>query len=151
MAKHEKQPMSEPRVLVVEDDPTVQGFIRRTLKREGYDCLVAGTAEEALHISSEEEHGSGLDLLILDIMLPDSWGTRLMQDIWSQHPQVKVILMSGFIADDPILAAGVQARDPDIPFLSKPFSHEALIEAVEKVLASRSSPPPGPEEDGPPA
>jgi DNA-binding NtrC family response regulator len=148
MVKHENQPMTEPRVLVVEDDPTVQGFIRRALKREGYDCIVAGTAEEALHISSEEEQESGLDLLILDIMLPDSWGTRLMQDIWSQHPNVKVVLMSGFIADDPILAAGVQARDPEIPFLSKPFSHEALIEAVEKALATRRSTPPGPGEAG---
>jgi len=151
MVKHENQPMTEPRVLVVEDDPTVQGFIRRALKREGYDCIVAGTAEEALHISSEEEQESGLDLLILDIMLPDSWGTRLMQDIWSQHPNVKVVLMSGFIADDPILAAGVQARDPEIPFLSKPFSHEALIGAVEKALATRRSTPPGPGEAGPPA
>jgi DNA-binding response OmpR family regulator len=137
MSPASRTPGPGPQVLVVEDDLTVQGFIRRTLKRSGYTCLVAATAEEALRISSEQEEGGGIELLVLDIMLPDSWGTRLMQDIRAQHPKVKVILMSGFTADDPILAAGVAARDPEIPFLPKPFEPEALIAAVEQVLGRR--------------
>lgn len=123
-----------PQVMVVEDDPSVQGFIRRILQRGGYRCLLAASAEEALQISSAREGAEGIDLLVLDIMLPDSWGTRLMQDIRAQHPQVRVILMSGFTADDPVLAAGVAARDPDIPFLAKPFEPEALLAAVRQVL-----------------
>jgi DNA-binding response OmpR family regulator len=123
---------SGPVVLVVEDDSTVQGFIVRTLKRGGFRCLAAGSAEEALRVSSEAD--GAIDLLILDIMLPDSWGTRLMQDVRAQHPDVKVILISGFTADDPVLAAGVEARDPEIPFLAKPFTPEDLLETSRGLL-----------------
>lgn len=123
-----------PLILVVEDDTTVRGFIVRTLKRSGYRCLVAGSAEEALHVSSEVEEP--IDLLILDIMLPDSWGTRLVQDIQAQHPYARVILTSGHTADDPVLAAGVQARDPEIPFLNKPFSPEELVETARSLLGT---------------
>lgn len=121
-----------PLILVVEDDTTVRGFIVRTLKRAGYRCLVAGSAEEALHVSSQVEEP--IDLLILDIMLPDSWGTRLVQDIQAQHPYARVILTSGHTADDPVLAAGVQARDPEIPFLNKPFSPDELVETARALL-----------------
>lgn len=122
-----------PIVLIVEDDPNVRKFIVRTLRRAGMTCLTAGTAEDALRISSES--GEPIDLLVLDIMLPDSWGTRLMQDVTAHHRGVKVILTSGFTAEDPVLAAGVEARDPDIPFLPKPFTPEELVATVRKLLA----------------
>ena len=133
-----------PLILVVEDDPIVRGFIVRTLKRASYRCLVAGSAEEALQVSSQVEEP--IDLLILDIMLPDSWGTRLVQDIQAQHPYARVILASGHTADDPVLAAGVQARDPEIPFLNKPFTPDELVETVVSLLEKRgdTEPPPDP-------
>ena len=125
-----------PLILVVEDDPIVRGFIVRTLKRASYRCLVAGSAEEALQVSSQVEEP--IDLLILDIMLPDSWGTRLVQDIQAQHPYARVILASGHTADDPVLAAGVQARNPEIPFLNKPFTPDELVETVVSLLGRGS-------------
>ncbi|TVP48869.1 MAG: hypothetical protein EA350_02670, partial [Gemmatimonadales bacterium] len=70
--------------------------------------------------------------------LPDSWGTRLMQDVKSQHPAARVILTSGFTAEDPVLAAGVDARDPDIPFLKKPFTQEELLEAARSLVGDRA-------------
>jgi DNA-binding response OmpR family regulator len=121
-----------PLILVVEDDPNVRGFMVRTLQRSSYRCLVAGSAEEALQVSSQVEEP--IDILVLDIMLPDSWGTRLVQDIQAQHPYARVILTSGHTADDPVLAAGVQARDPGIPFLNKPFTPEELVQTVESLL-----------------
>lgn len=126
---------SVPLVLIVEDDPTVQGFVLRTLRRSGFDCLTAGSAEEALQVSSNSERA--VDLLVLDIMLPDSWGTRLMQDIRAQHPGVRVILTSGYTEEDPVLAAGVNARDPEIPFLAKPFPPEELLEAARTALSGQ--------------
>lgn len=127
-----------PLVLVVEDDPTVQGFVVRILKRAGYTCITAGSAEEALRVSSETERP--VDLLVLDIMLPDSWGTRLMQDIRAQHDGLRVILTSGYTSEDPILAAGVNARDPEIPFLEKPFEPDELLEAARMALSTSRGP-----------
>ncbi|TVP74319.1 MAG: response regulator [Gemmatimonadales bacterium] len=135
---NDNETSTPPLVLVVEDDPTVQGFIVRTLKRHGYVCLTAGSAEEALRVSSEADRP--VDLLVLDIMLPDSWGTRLMQDVRAQHEDVRVILTSGYTSEDPILAAGVDARDPDIPFLEKPFAPDGLLEAVRTALSTRRGP-----------
>lgn len=125
-----------PLILIVEDDETVRGFMVRVLKRSGYRCLIAGSAEEALQASSSVEEP--IDLLILDIMLPDSWGTRLVQDVQAQHPYSRVILTSGHTADDPVLAAGIAARDPEIPFMNKPFSPEELLEHVRSLLGSAS-------------
>ncbi len=124
-----------PRILVVEDDHTLRGFVVRLLGRAGYDVVPAASAEEALTLSSTAEEP--IDLLLLDIMLPDSWGTRLVQDIRAHHPEVQVILTSGFTADDPVLAAGVEARDPEIPFLAKPFDPEELVRTVETLLRRR--------------
>lgn len=122
---------ARPLVLVVEDDTTVLGFIVRTLKRGGFRCLTAESAEEALQVSNDTDEA--IELLVLDIMLPDSWGTRLMQDVRAQHPEVAIVLTSGFTGDDPVLAAGVEARDPDIPFLKKPFTPEELLEAARSL------------------
>jgi two-component system, cell cycle sensor histidine kinase and response regulator CckA len=126
-----------PRILVVEDDDTLRAFVVRLLTRTGYRCVTASSAEEALNVSSTSEEP--VDLLLLDIMLPDSWGTRLVQDVRAHHPDVKVILTSGFTAEDPILAAGVEARDPEIPFLAKPFDPEDLLRTVETLLRGRRS------------
>lgn len=126
-----------PRILVVEDDDTLRSFVVRLLTRAGYRCVTASSAEEALNVSSTSEEP--VDLLLLDIMLPDSWGTRLVQDVRAHHPEVLVILTSGFTAEDPILAAGVEARDPDIPFLAKPFDPDDLLRTVETLLRGRRS------------
>ena len=131
MSNDSTETEARPLVLVVEDDTTVLGFIVRTLKRGGFRCLTAESAEEALQVSNSSEEP--FRLMVLDIMLPDSWGTRLMQDVRSQHPDVAIILTSGFTGDDPVLAAGVEARDPDIPFLKKPFTPEELLEAARSL------------------
>lgn len=131
MSNDNSKTADRPLVLVVEDDKTVLGFIVRTLKRGGFRCLTAESAEEALQVSNDV--GADLELLVLDIMLPDSWGTRLMQDVRAQHPDVGIILTSGFTGEDPVLAAGVDARDPDIPFLKKPFTPEELLEAARSM------------------
>jgi DNA-binding response OmpR family regulator len=123
------------RILVVEDDDTLRAFVVRLLTRAGYRCVAAASAEEALNVSSTTDEA--VDLLFLDIMLPDSWGTRLVQDVRAQHPDVQVILTSGFTGDDPVLAAGVEARDPEIPFLAKPFEPDELLRTVETLLRGR--------------
>jgi len=123
---------ASPLILVVEDDLQLRQFVQRTLKRWGYRSLLAGSSEEALRVSAECPES--IAVLIQDIMLPDSWGTRLAQDLRSQHPELRLILMSGYAESDPILAAGIHSRDAEIPFLEKPFSPEELVEALNTVL-----------------
>jgi two-component system, cell cycle sensor histidine kinase and response regulator CckA len=129
-------------VLVVEDSEDLRRFLRRTLERYGFSVLEAGSAEEALMLADAASHG--IDILLMDIMLPDSWGTRLAEDIRMLHPDVGVILTSGHTVEDPVLGAGITQRNP---FLKKPFAIEQLLQAIADV----SSPvaPLGPDEPAP--
>lgn len=126
--KREGEGSAGPLVLVVEDDRGLRTFITRVLERHGYEYLEAGSAEEALLVS--EKASRPLDILIMDIMLPDSWGTRLAEDIRAGNPDVKVILTSGYTEKDPVLGAGAVERKP---FLTKPFEVADLLEALRQV------------------
>jgi two-component system, cell cycle sensor histidine kinase and response regulator CckA len=115
-------------VLVVEDRPELRSFLRQALKRYGFEVLEAGTAEEALILANSVQ--APIDVLLMDIMLPDSWGTQLAEDIRTLHPDVGVILTSGRTLDDPVLGAGITQR---APFLKKPFRISELLEAISEV------------------
>lgn len=116
-----------PLALVVEDEEAVRAFVQRVVVAEGYECLEAGSAEEALVTADRAERP--LDLLVLDIMLPDSWGTRLVADLRARSPRLGVVLTSGFTGEDPVLGAGIGDR---FPFLSKPFDVEDLRAAFTR-------------------
>lgn len=119
-------------VLVVEDERGLRRFVRRVLENEGYECLEAGSAEEAL--VAVDRARRPVDLLILDIMLPDSWGTRLVEDVRARSPSLGVVLTSGYADADPVLGAGTQQRRP---FLAKPFEASELLAAVREAEDAR--------------
>lgn len=123
-----------PLVLVVEDEGGLRRFMTRALEKEGYECVEAGSAEEALMAAGEP--GRPVDILVMDIMLPDSWGTRLVEDIRAESPDVGVILISGYTESDPVLGAGARERHP---FLTKPFEADELLSAVRRVEGERRS------------
>lgn len=115
-------------VLVVEDGVDLRSFLKRTLERHGFTVIDAGTAEEALVLAHAVP--DPIDVLLMDIMLPDSWGTRLAEDIKTIHPSIGVILTSGRTLDDPVLGAGIAQRKP---FLKKPFRIAELLDAIGMV------------------
>lgn len=120
-------------VLLVEDDEVVRELVRRGLERERYRVLAVGTAEEGLVIA--DQYRDQLDVLVMDIMLPDSWGTRLAVDVRTLHPEIGIVYVSGFASEDPVLGAGLRELSP---FLQKPFTIQALLDAVRSVLPSPS-------------
>ncbi len=97
----------------------------RALETHGYTVLVAESAQEALVVAGLPQ--GSIDVLVMDIMLPDSWGTRLAEDIRALHPEIGVVFTSGYTDTDPVLEAGMSQRKP---FLKKPFGTEELLEAV---------------------
>jgi two-component system, cell cycle sensor histidine kinase and response regulator CckA len=116
---------AEGMVLVVEDDPAVREFTRRSLERAGYSVFAVAEAEQALRAS---EHWSArIDVLLTDLVMPGLRGTELAATIKGTRPDIGVVLMSGFAdgAADPARDAGSVLQ-----FLPKPFTVEALIDAV---------------------
>lgn len=117
----------EGTVLVIEDEPDVMEITCETLKRLGYTVIQAATGREAV----EKVRSGIIDVVLLDIKLPDMSGTQVYPLIMEQNPELKVIVYSGYSADGPaleILDAGADG------FIQKPFSIKGLSEKMKEIL-----------------
>ncbi len=129
------EPEQEPSlgtILVVEDEPGIRGLVRKILRREGYEVLEAGSAEEALTEADAED--VKIDLLLTDVLLPGKGGRELAESLAASNPELKVVYVSGFTDDEAV-------RSGDFPpgsrFLQKPFTLSALVGAVIDALGGR--------------
>ena len=116
-----------PGVLVVDDDPSIQGFLAEALADEGYAVRTAGDGRRALDVLD----GWRPDLILLDLMMPelDGWAFRDEQRRRPAVAAIPVIVLSA--TRD--LEARAQALAPARVF-SKPFDLNALLAAVEELL-----------------
>jgi diguanylate cyclase (GGDEF)-like protein len=118
-------------ILVAEDEPLMQEFIRRTLEPRGYTILSAKNAADA--IAALEAHRGPIDLLLTDVVMPDRLGPDLAERIRRLRPEIKVLYMSAF-NNHPAVSRARLGRD--VVFLQKPFTSEALSIKVREALDS---------------
>lgn len=118
-------------ILLVEDDDAVRGLASEILRTSGYKVLEAPSADDALRIC--EKHGSRIDLLLSDVVMPKMSGRRLAQLLTQSFPHLKVLYMSGY-TENAIVHHGV--LELDIAFLQKPFTPEALTARVRDTLSA---------------
>jgi len=78
-------------ILLIEDEEVLAKNIKRYLERHGYDTLVAGTAAEGLRLFDK----SDLDLVLLDLNLPDLHGLKVLEEMRQHNPRVAVICVTG--------------------------------------------------------
>ena len=112
-------------VVVVEDDPAVREFARRSLEAAGYKVLAAAGGEGALRAS--EARAETIDVLLTDVIMPGINGPELAARIRAQRPGIGVVFMSGY-ADDELSQGPELSASSEI--LPKPFNVEALRRAV---------------------
>lgn len=115
-----------PRVLLVEDEVLVRDMVRVFLERAGYSVVALASAEEAI----DGEHVTDTDLLLTDVMLRGKTGVDLANALRARCPGLKVVYMSGNVADD---AARESVVSPDARFLAKPFTRTMLLDAVRSL------------------
>lgn len=125
----EPEPALGPTILIVEDEAGIRALVRKILKREGYEVLEAGNGEEAL--SMVAAHGSNVQLLLTDVVLPGMGGRELAEKMVASVPDVKVLYVSGYTDDEDVLAAKFP---PGAHFLQKPFTLSALVGKVREAL-----------------
>ena len=113
-------------ILVVEDDAQIRNFICFTLEAEGYVCVEAATAEEAMRLLAAEP----IDLMLLDLGLPDLDGTEVIRRLrtWSEMP---VIVVSARDQDKEKVAVLDFGADD---YLTKPFSASELLARIRVAL-----------------
>ena len=130
----EEQPVSpvvqgKETILLVEDEPEILKLCRMVLEIIGYSVLTANTPDKALQIA--EEHGRAIHLLLTDVIMPEMNGRDLAFRLQSIQPDMKVVYMSGYTADN-IASHGV--INTDVQFIQKPFSINALKQKIRDVL-----------------
>jgi excisionase family DNA binding protein len=120
---------SGPRVLIVDDDPTMRTFVRASLESEGFDVQEAASAHEGLALLEDES----LDLILLDVMMPGMDGWEMLQRIQERYGAMPVIMFSGKVD-----AAGEAAERGASDFISKPSDPQQLVERAKQILGARA-------------
>ncbi len=120
-----------PRVIVVDDEPSVRTIVRRMLEPAGYIVDEAADPKQACDMINKI---GPLDLLIADFRMPELTGDEVARRFRSAKPDVKVLFITGY-ADD--LFAERSLLWEGEAFLEKPFSKKGLLEAVSLLLYGR--------------
>ena len=115
------------RILVVEDDRTLRQALTFNLSREDYDVRVAVDGEQALAAARDQ----GLDLILLDIMLPGMSGLEVLRVIRGEGITTPVIVVSAK-GDEIDRVVGLKVGADD--YVAKPFSRPELLARIEAVL-----------------
>jgi len=116
-------------VLVVEDDDQLRRLTHRALAARGYTVLEADRGRAALDIA--RRHKGKIDLLLTDVVMPDTNGRKLADALRAARPGLRVLYMSGY-PDGAIASHGM--LEHGVAYLAKPFSTEAITRKVREVL-----------------
>ena len=117
-------------ILLAEDDETVRSIMSTILKTYGYPVIVAGSGVDAVR---EFIGNAGVDLVILDSVMPGMNGREAYEEIKRIKPDMKALFISGHTRDV-ILDKGI--KEKELNFLSKPVSPWALLRTVRDILDS---------------
>ncbi|MCA9188615.1 MAG: PAS domain S-box protein, partial [Planctomycetales bacterium] len=117
------------RILLVEDERIVREATSAALRLHGFDVSEASSAADAKQIVVDND--GEFALLLTDLVMPETSGFDLANDIRRHYPQIKILCISGY--------SEIVARDQcaSYPFLLKPFTTQVLVDKVREVLDYR--------------
>jgi CheY-like chemotaxis protein len=113
-----------PRILVVDDDPSICSLLKMSLS--SFDVVTAENGKQALGILQSEM----VDLVITDIKMPEMDGFTLLTHLRNLKPELPVLATSGYVEADMVQGYGFT------DFLPKPSSPEEIVSLVAKYLES---------------
>jgi PAS domain S-box-containing protein len=117
------------RILIVEDDDLVRQYVEAQLARLGYTTLAVGSATEAMEIM---EKSPPFELLFTDVIMPGEMnGRQLAEAALAKHPELRVLLASGYSGDPLMWEPCVQSP---MNFIGKPYRRTELAETIRKIL-----------------
>jgi len=116
-----------PQVLVVDDDPEIRKLLGRYVHEQGFRVQLASNCQEV----HERLVTNQIDLIVLDVMLPDGSGLDLCRDLRATRSSVPIILLTALKEDvDRIIGLEIGADD----YLGKPFNPRELVARIRAVL-----------------
>ncbi len=120
---------SDPRnkkIVVIDDEHSVQEVVRGYLERDGYRVFVAGNGNDGLALAERIKPG----LVVLDLMLPDISGEEICREVRSRSDVAILMLTAKSAEDERVGGLALGADD----YLTKPFSPRELVARVRAIL-----------------
>src|SRR5947199_9984028 len=120
-------PMTPARIVIIEDEPPIRRGVADALRAAGYEIAEAGDGLRG----TEEAIRAGVDLVLLDLLLPKRDGLQVLSEVRKVRPTLPVIILTARgTEDDRVRGLKLGADD----YVVKPFSARELLARVEAVL-----------------
>ena len=117
-------------ILVVDDEPQIREMLSLYFANHGYDTATAGDSAETLRAVQEGR----VDVVVLDIGLAEEDGLKLLEQLKSAHPALRVIMLTGMgFVEDLLLEAQQKGADG---YVSKVLPLDELLLAIQRILKS---------------
>ena len=117
-----------PRVLIVDDEPSVREMLNVLLRRAGYVCTQASGVNKASALLAEE---AGFDAVITDLMMPDGTGLEVVEAALQRDPHTQVLVITAHATTEQAVEA---MRRGAYDFIQKPFRNHTLLATLEKAI-----------------
>ncbi|WP_336818248.1 response regulator transcription factor [Cedecea sp. MMO-103] len=118
----------KPAILVVDDDKAICDVLRDVLSEHVFDVLVCHSGNEALQIVAAEP---SVALILLDMMLPDTNGLLVLQQVQKLRPALPVVMLTGMGSESDVVV-GLEMGADD--YIAKPFNGRVVVARVKAVL-----------------
>jgi len=121
-------------ILIVDDEPNVRESLKLILGRE-YEATAVPSSEEALEFLGEAE--SGVDLILLDVMMPGIDGIGLLEKLRETEPELPVVMLTASSGVPQVVRA---MKLGAVDYLNKPYDVDELLERIEKAFKIEAKP-----------
>jgi DNA-binding response OmpR family regulator len=120
-------------VLIVEDEPRIAGFLAKGLQRQGYDVKCAYSGTEALEWTGREDDAEPIELIVLDLGLPDIDGLDVLRELQARGSDVPVLVLTARTDESDRTAA---LRLGAVEYLTKPLPFPDFLGRVQANVAA---------------
>jgi DNA-binding NtrC family response regulator len=120
--------MQRSRILIVDDESSIRMALFRALERRGHQILTASSLTEAETLAGADQL---LDLLLVDVRLPDGNGMEFMERVQAAHPDCQAVVLTGYGSIQNAIEATKRGA---FHYVTKPFNVDELLTLVDKAL-----------------
>jgi len=119
--------INQPRILIVDDDEGTRRTLRLIFQRKGYGVETADSVQEALEKANNGSFNAGL----LDVRLPDGKGVELLGALKARHPDMEMIMVTGYASTETAMQA---LNEGATAYITKPLNMDEVLAEVRKIL-----------------
>jgi signal transduction histidine kinase/ActR/RegA family two-component response regulator len=116
-------------ILLVDDEEFIRDLVVQVLGESGYTVITAPDGKSGLKLYGEQQ--ARIDLVILDLIMPEMGGRKCLEELLKMDPQVSVLIASGYALDGPAIEAikaGARGH------ISKPYDLKEMLRVIREVL-----------------